>query len=641
MRQLLIIFALHVLYLGTSYAVEPLAVDTTELPSSAVEWYSESQLANPAIAEPNYIDTTLKGFQKYDFAYRERSFFSHKGITGHASRNLIFNPASKGHGFSYMQNNIYEGYLFSHDNIKFYRPEFVFTDLYYVTGGEPEQLFYALHSQRLSENLVISFKYQLVRSPSVYSRIKANNANFYGSLDYVSDNKRYQLLGSFVWNRMINQESGGLRNHEGFEEQEERDSVWLYNAESRYRETEISLHQYYQLGYYRSNNENNGNGRFVNLGRIYHKSSYSRQSNMFDEPAIPHPYFPGHPNVDSTQTYDSTIVHNISNKIGYTNYRFGNIDTDFPLFFKVYLKHDYFKIYHPFGNKRDFSQFTQGLQINTDDRRLFSLNGFFNYTFGGYNDSDFSAGISGVIGNQRKNRNRLKMKASYYEMESPYLMSNFYSNYVIWDNNFDKAIITQTGVCFKSSAINIDLNLFHLDNWHYFGDDALPRQADESFFVASAALKANIALGSNTYDSYVVNNADFGFDNHIVYQHLSNDNYEQFPSLVSYHSLYADLVMFDKALYARIGLDASYNSPYYAQPYMPVYKQFYVQDDYQTNHYIFLDAFINAKIKRARLFVKYQNLGALIWNQPPIYTIPFYPLLENQLRFGISWMFYD
>ncbi len=633
MKIKLIIPVFLLLYSGISYGVELLEADTAEVFPSYVKWYSECHLANPAVAEPNYVDTTLKGFQKYDFAYRERNFFSHKGITGHAHRNLLFKPVSKGYGFKYLQTDVYKGNLFAHEKIRFYRPNYVFTDLYYITGGEREQLFYALHSQRLTDDLVMSFKYQLTRSPSIYSRIKSNNANFYGSLDYLSDNKRYQALGSFVWNRMENQESGGLRDHETFEEQEARDSVKLYNAEGRYRETAINVHQYYQLGFYVNNNNNNNNddnnNKFINLGRIYHNSSYNRRSFIFDENAPPYPYFPEYPKNDSLKTYDSTIVHNISNRIGYSNYRTDQGVSGFPFFFNIYLQHDYFNIRHPDDLQHDFNQFTPGVRVYSDKRRLFSFDGFFNYTLGGYNDQDVSAGISGQTGKQGKSRHRLEIRASYNLMEAPYMMNNYFGNYVRWNNDFDKTGISSAGVIYENRWLSIDLNAYFIDNWQYFDNEALPRQAEEYFTVFSAGLRSNLKAGV------------FGFDNHIVYQFLSDDNYEQFPQLVSYHSVYADLVLFDKALYMRAGLDASYHSSYYAQAYMPVFKQFYVQNEYKNPDYIFLDAFINAKIKRARLFVKWQNLGSLIWGQPPIYTIPFYPHLEAQIRFGISWMFYD
>jgi len=621
------------------HAVEPNANDSVFIPSSEIKWYDESQLANPAIAEPNFVDTTLNKFQRYEFAYRERSFYSHKGNVGHGHRNLEFDPLAQSYGFSYLRDNIYKGNLFSHDNIKFYRPEYVFTDLYYVTAGRSEQLFYALHSQRLSDNLVMSMKYQLTRAPGVYRRIKSNNANLYGSVDYVSDDERYQLLSSFIWNRMINEESGGLTNPEEFEEDEDTEEVMLHNAEGRYRETEINLNQYYQLGFHRNSdnksvdNENQNysgnNDRFVDLGRISLKSSYNRQSYLFEENESPYDLFEGFPNTDSLQTYDSTIVHNISNKIGYSNFRLDQKRMYFPLFFDLSIKHDFYSIHHPFNLKNEFDQFTYDLNVNTDRERRFSFGGFYNYISGGYNDRDLSTGISGKIDDIGQYSNQLNMNLSYHEKQAPFIMNNFFSNYVFWTNDLDKAKITNAGLNFGNSNLSVDLNIFHLDNWHYFDKEALPQQADQSFEIASAGLKSTLGFGV------------FKFDNHIIYQYLSDDSYEQFPDLVSYHSIYADLVLFDKSLYGHVGFDIGYNSPYFAPSYMPVYKQFHVQQDYETSHQVFLDMFANVKISRARLFVKWQNLGSLLWDQPVIYTIPYYPIPEAEIRFGVSWMFYD
>lgn len=627
--------------------------DRESVSSSKVMWFTENQLAKPGITEPNFVDTTLSEFQRYEFAYRERSFISHKGNIGHAHNSLIFEPLELNHGFSFLRNNVYKGHLFQHDNLRFYRPEHVFTDLFYVSGGSDEQSFYAKHAQRINQNLVTSLKYQIIRAPGVYSRLESNNTSFYGCVDYVTDNQRYQALGSFTWNRLINNESGGLKNHQGFEENEARDSVLLYNADGRYREMGVNIHQYYQLGFYRKtnndnnlendglkseidtlvNNENNAINdndtiidevfkEFVDFGRINHKFSYNRQSYIFDEDSPPYPFFNGFSNIDSLKTYDSTAVNKLSNSISYSNYKLMRKRHEFPLLFDIYLKHDIYNIEFPFDNEHEFSQFTQGMNMNFDPGRRLNFDGFYNYTFGGYNDGDFSAGLSAGT-------NSIRGRMSYFEKESPFIMNNFFSNYVFWDNEFDKTETVNAGLEYNHSYFNINLNAYQIDNWHFFNKEMLPEQADDSFIATSAGIRSS------------VNFWVFGFDNHIVYQYLTEDNYEQFPELVSYHSIYADLVLFDKALYARLGIDVGYNSPYNPQSYMPVYKQFYVQDHHETPHLLFIDAYLNAKISRARLFVKWQNIGSLIFDQPPIYTIPYYPLSESQIRFGVSWMFFD
>ncbi len=612
--------------------------DTIKYPSSTVKWYSERQLANGVTAEPNYIDTILRGFHKYDFTYREKPFFAHKGYAGHASHNLISEPKPSSLGFSYLKDDIYKGNLFSHNKIKFYRPEHVYTNLFYATGGELEQLFYALHSQRLSEQAVLTVKYQKNRTKGDFSRLESDNTNFYSSFDYTGKNERYQLLGSFVWNKMQNQESGGLRNYEAFEENEARDSVILLNADGRYRETAFNINNYYQIGFHKNNiNEKDTISKFVNLGKLSHQFSYNRRSYIFNEDAIPYAgYFEGHPMIDSMPTYDSTMIHNISNRIGYSNYRNAIEKNIFPLFFNIYIEHNYFDIKHPFELENQFNQFTQGGNIHTDKNKLLSFKGRYNYIFGGYNDEDFSVSVNAKLGEFGERKHWFEFNASYYNKESPYIMSDYFSNYICWVNNFDKSKIANAGFTYGNSLLSVDLDAYQLTNWHYFNKEAIPEQADDSFLVTSAGIKSNINFGV------------FGFYNNIIYQYFTDDSYEQFPELVSYHSLYADFALFDKALYTHIGIDAKYNSSYHPQSYMPVHKQFYFQDDYRTPQTIILNAFLNIKISKARLFVKWKNLGASIWDQPPIYKIPYYPLppllddgFRSEFRFGVSWMFFD
>ena len=73
---------------------------------------------------------------------------------------------------------------------------------------------------------------------------------------------------------------------------------------------------------------------------------------------------------------------------------------------------------------------------------------------------------------------------------------------------------------------------------------------------------------------------------------------------------------------------------------MPATRNFYIQNDKEIGNYIYVDVFFNLQVKRARLFLKYINLGSL-FNYYNYYTVPSYPMQDDGFRFGVSWMFYD
>ena len=118
---------LALLFSRLAVAVLP---EDTLMPRLSIPWFTEEQLQSPFDAVSNYIDTTITGFQHYDFAHKAGFFFANKGNVGHATRLLEFNPLS-GHNFQLDGGGLFPGYRLTHSKLKFYRPNHVFTDVFY------------------------------------------------------------------------------------------------------------------------------------------------------------------------------------------------------------------------------------------------------------------------------------------------------------------------------------------------------------------------------------------------------------------------------------------------------------------------------------------------------------------------------
>lgn len=618
------------------------AADTAKLPRSAIPWFSEEQLQNPFTSQPSYADTTLLNFQHYDFAARSGWFYAQKGNPGHAHRQLVFNPALQP-GLITGENEIYGHNIFRHSDLQFFRPKHVFTDLFYIMGAEREQLFYAKHAQKLSEELHFSFQYRVINSPGAFSRLGARNTNFYGTIDYLSENKRYQVLGSVIANRVRNMESGGLKDRLLFEEDADSDSVLVYRAESRYSDFSINLRHFYQTGVY-VGGDTLQKGRFINLGRINHDFTYSRKAFVFEEKGTPVAWY-NMPMLDPETGFDSTTVHRIENRVSWSNFPLESPRRTFPFNFKVYLSHSIHTVEQPwlpdgapledttgqrifYYDRSRYNQIVQGVELRSDQRRMISFGGFANLTVGGYNDEDVHAGAFVNLGALDKPY-QLEGMLRYSSMEAPYFFNTFSSNYARWENDFRKMQIINFRARLTSPWIKIEGNYYQLENMVYMNRMALPVQMGAGFGLFSLGLHSDLEFDW------------LGLRNHVVMQHTTTRQYERFPNLVSYHSLYFHFPLSDGAMYNHIGVDFHYNPGYRAMAWMPVSRVFHDPQSYILRDRYLVDVFWNAKIKSARLFIKYQNILGLLPDFKPRYEIPFYPIPESMFKFGVSWMFFD
>jgi hypothetical protein len=129
-----------------------------------------------------------------------------------------------------------------------------------------------------------------------------------------------------------------------------------------------------------------------------------------------------------------------------------------------------------------------------------------------------------------------------------------------------------------------------------------------------------------------------------VYQKCENENILDLPEITYFGSTYLSQVFHFKAtggkLTAMIGFDLAYNSRYYADAYMPPLASFIRQDEKQLGNYPYLDVFLNLQLKRFRFFLKMQHMNSG-WIDRDYFSVLHYPRNERDVRFGLTWTFYD
>jgi hypothetical protein len=132
------------------------------------------------------------------------------------------------------------------------------------------------------------------------------------------------------------------------------------------------------------------------------------------------------------------------------------------------------------------------------------------------------------------------------------------------------------------------------------------------------------------------------FSNQAIYTILleNADNAIRVPDLFVTAQLSYSNIFFNGNLDMHAGVDVHWKSAYYAPGYDPAIQQFYNQDTFESPAFPLVDVFFNAKIKRARIFFKYNNVMQVIKGTGYLPT-PYYPGQRNIFDFGFDWSFYD
>lgn len=123
-------------------------------------------------------------------------------------------------------------------------------------------------------------------------------------------------------------------------------------------------------------------------------------------------------------------------------------------------------------------------------------------------------------------------------------------------------------------------------------------------------------------------------DADLLWQSSSDHEVAPLPMLAAYGNLYAKLLI-AKVLTLQVGVDAKWNTKYHAPYYEPTTQLFRPQQEIELGGGVpLLTAYANAHLKRARFFVKYYNVGALVF-RPSNFTMPYYPSYPALLQLGV------
>lgn len=596
------------------------------------------------------LDTSTVNIQNYSPLLQPTHPTINNGNMGLSARPLLYEP-SKRIGFDVGFHSL-DYYALTPDDIIYYQARTPFTSLYFISAGQKEQLFRAVHTQNIKKNWNVGVNFNRGDSKGFYSRQRGDNLNVAIFSWYQSPNKRYNMWASAIFNTMRAYENGstvatGLFEPNYSKISREAEPINLADARNLYRKNTIFLKQTYYVG--RIDTSVNVNNAVLPTNKVSYTFEYNNDSyDFYKNGADPNNVLP--PGMASTvYTDDSTHVKHIKNEFIYSFFLRPKNSSVIKNELKVDagVRHDYYT-HEYLGLKQDGTSYEQSRFAYQN----ITILGAAGYRFS--NNIDFNLDVQQILQGENagdylyeakskillgKTIGRIELGA-YAQNQTPAAIFNYYhGNHYQWTNNeFKNTKIANLSFNYINDryGFTAGAKYYLTSNYLYFAADhtngttaILPKQTTADISLIRVDVSKKTRFGK------------FVMENYVAYQKTDKNAVLRTPDFYTYNSIYFDNTFF-KVLKANVGFDVRYNSEYANYLYSPATAQFYIDERNPTNlpSRPIVDVFFKANLKRANIFVKYDFVNQGLF-QPGYYTVNRYPMQDALLKFGVSWNFYD
>ncbi|MDR1199368.1 MAG: putative porin [Prevotellaceae bacterium] len=563
------------------------------------------------------------------------------GAAGSAARSHDFFKHSYNEYFKFFEP--YDIYAFTPENTPFYNTKRPFTVLSYQTSGSKlneESNIRILHTQNIKPALNIGLLYQRYGTKGQYMNETADNKAFSLFASYTG--RRYVAHGAYSFNNISNRENGGIRNDSDITDtviSSENIDVNIRNARNSLRkQTMFFTHSLgIPIDIFRKHKDENaetkaGEGTLIYLGNSLEYTTFKRIYSDVrgeNETYYRNWYYNAERTRDSSHTsfFDvkvfariqpwasDAIISAVSGGLAYRNQQYYIFNPD------QYLT-----------NINTSSENNLYFYANAAGKfsKYFEWSGYTRYFIAG--KTDFT-----VDGNIRislypvTNGIHFKGRFLFHLYEAGFFQKNYYSNHLIWNNDFTTTTRTQIEGTLSIPDWDLELGVKQalIQNHIYSDTSALPQQYGGNLSVTSFFVKKNFKLGL------------FRLDNEILMQISGNQDVLPLPKISAHASWYLQASLVKSVLTAQLGLDVRYNTRYYAYAYNPALGDFHVQAEKKTGNFPYVEAFANFKWKRTVIFVKMSNILKDSFGSE-YFSALHYPRNNTMLlRLGITWHFFN
>jgi len=598
--------------------------DTTKQvygPGTSRYFYESDFFYNRNIVSP--IDTLIKDFHRYNYVQRNLNFYQDLGNIGTAIRPIFYKSPDVVGVRSGM--DVYDLYWDS-ELVEYFDTKSPYSNMNVVLGGRGRSLTKIVFSRNINPRWNFGFTYrgffidkQVPERRGKGDRItRSNYYDFFTS--YHAKDSIYSVFANFQ--RMMHgvEEYGGVRAiapDSSFDAYFGQNILpWLSAAKSK--DHRINVHFHHQL-------------RVGSALQVYHTlDRYRQRAKFIDDYKTDSEFFP-FVNIENDKTNDIGKFKVVRNEAGIK----GNL---LKLFYNGYYAIRHYNMTYNHWTQDSLRVPARGdenylggrIELNLDSLGL--LNGW------------------AEVNEEGNYRIQGKLVSRWFEaslrqlLYKPSFLEQAYTGaHHEWNNEFANVESSQINgyLHYRSKTVGISpgLTFTRLRNYVFFDQvtkvdsvqQVFPVQSNGNQIYFTPELRfsvkffRHVMLTNQTLYTFFAENANDAI---------------RVPELFVNTQLAYSNIHFDGNLDMQAGVEVHWHSAYYAPAYDPAIRQFYNQDDFRVNAFPVVDLFFNAKIKRARILFKWNNLVQLV-TTTGYFPTPLYPGQRNVIDFGFDWSFYD
>jgi hypothetical protein len=622
------------------------------------------------------VDTAIQDFHRFNDVQRNENLYQDLGVIGTAIRPIFYEvPEQIGVSSGFNSLDVY----WNRERIKYWDTKSPYTNMNVIIGGRGRSITRATFSRNIKPNWNFGLTYrglfidkQVSRQGKGDRNVRGQYYDFYTT--YQSKDSTYRLFANFRRNNHELAESGGVRNDvPGNFTYEDYFSVDAqpFLTEVVNRELRMNIHLYHQYKI----------GRAL---QIYHKFDRYRQGNRFTDKPASEPDF-DFVEIDSAATNDLAKFVSIRNEAGIK----GSLSK---LFYNGYFAlRDYTMTYNhdTIFNSESHNRF-KGTESYVGGRIALQVDSLIDVV--GWAEllvPDGNYRIQGTIRSKWFDATLTQMQYEPTFLQQFYRGSHdYWNNYFVEEKDRFNSVNTTSlkgSVHYKSRVFTFSpgVSFTRIGNYIYFKRDKSPYRFERTFPTTNVDSTDVFPVQTGGENVIFSPNLRIGLTmlRHVhlrgnaIYTKMIEESGAafDFPELFINGQLSYTNIFFNGNLDMHAGVDVHWKSSYYALAYDVPTSQFYIQGSEEVagfndqggknfsglygadagsvgrfrtpslpnqQNFPIVDVFFNAKIKRARVFFKYNNILQLI-TRTGYFTTPQYPGQRNTLDFGFDWSFYD
>jgi len=581
-------------------------------PKTSLYFFEKDIKRNNLILYPQ--DTALNNFHNYDPVAKSNWKYQDLGNVGSATKPIFYEiPDVIGtrSGFS-----AYDLYYHAPENNKYFDTKSPFTEMSAFFGGGQRNMLDLAFARNINPRWNVGFDLHTIRSRKTLNPVARDDnmvsQNSYSlHTNYRSENGKYWFLGNF--SRMLHKvnEIGGIIPPEVDSTSVyftyEDAKVWLSDTQASDLRQEYRFYHEYSVS---------------DELQIYHifdqkNKDFTLTADLTSSDSSFYPITRLNDQLDTTRNYSD--FKELGNEVGlkgsfkgfyynaHAKFRAGRMKSTF-----YPEKNNFNEVY--LGGEL-IGKISEKWSISADGEYLipgaFRLHGLF---VSPWLEVDYT-------------------KAVY---KPTAMQQRYYGNHYQWDNDFDNVGVDQIRgvfkIDFKKIQLRPSLTINRINNYVFFNEERVAQQSSGGAFMLIPGLKGNVRIGQK-----------FQWDTEVIFTQISGESSGDFriPKFYGNTKFYFDSPMFDDNVYVQLGIDIRYHSDYYAEAYFSSTQQFHLQNDFNVYAYPVADIFLDFRINRTRVLLKYNHLNSGLMNKEGYFVTPDYTGYKSFIDLGITWYLFD